>query len=170
MEHGSAPTWSFLIPLLFIGLAIFRNARGRRLRISRLWVAPSLVLFGVVMAAIYQPRQSALAIGADVVALALGVGLGWWRARSISITIDPATHELTSRTSPLGMILLLAIFGVRYLMRGFAEQHAALFHMTVMEITDVFLALALGLVCAQRLELWLRARAMLADARAAKAA
>lgn len=46
---------------------------------------------------------------------------------------------------------------------------AVALHVTPMQLADVFLLLAVGLVCAQRAEMWLRARSLLRTARASSA-
>jgi hypothetical protein len=127
-----------------------------------------VVIIALIGLAISQtPPTSTLGIALDVAALILGAALGWWRGRFTHITIDPATHALTSKASIFGMVLILAIFAVRYLMRLYASESASLLHMPVADISDAVLILAVGLVCAQRLEMWLRASKLLAEARAA---
>jgi hypothetical protein len=74
---------------------------------------------------------------------------------------------ITSKVSPLGMLLILAIFGVRYLVRMVAPSEASVLHVTALDITDSFLLMAVGLVAAQRIEWLIRARRMLAEARSA---
>jgi len=161
-----APVWIYLIPLVFIGLAILRNARRRNLKIERLWIAPVIILAATLLTLSQQHMPGPAMIGGDVAALALGAMLGWWRGRFTKITVDPATHALTSQASPVGMILILAIFAIRMGVRSYATQNAGALHVSVTDITDAFLLLAVGLVCAQRLEIALRANRLLAEARA----
>jgi hypothetical protein len=158
----------YLLPLLFIGLAILRSSRARNLRIERLWVAPALILVATVLAFSHQRPPGTLMIGVDILAIGLGAALGWWRGRFTLISVDPATHALTSKTSAFGMLLLLAIFAIRFGLRGLAAENASALHVTVTDITDAFLLLAVGLVCAQRLEIALRANRLLSEARAAR--
>lgn len=158
--------WTYLIPLAFVGLAILRNARVRNLRIERLWIAPVIILAltGLALATGQQlpgPRMVAV----DVAALVVGAALGWWRGRFTKITVDRETHNLTSQASPVGMLLILGIFAIRFGLRSFAAQNAGALHVSVTEITDTFLLLAVGLVCAQRLEIALRATRLLNEAR-----
>jgi hypothetical protein len=160
----------YLVPLVVIAMVILRNARARRLRIETLWIAPLmiLVLVGLALSQEGMPTPAFLAI--DLAAVAVGALLGWWRARLVNITVNPETHELTSQASPLGMILILAIFAVRYGLRLYASENAASLHMPVNAIADAALVITVGLVCAQRLEIFIRASRLLAEARAAKAA
>lgn len=159
--------WVYLVPLIAIGLVILRNSRARRLRVETLWIMPVVIvaLIGLALAQEGMPTPTFLAI--DAAALVVGAALGWWRARLIHITVNPDTHELTSRASPLGMLLILGIFALRYGLRFYATENAASLHVPVNAIADAALVITVGLVCAQRLEIALRATRLLNEARAA---
>jgi hypothetical protein len=166
---AGAGVWVYLIPILVIGLVILRNARARHLRVERLWISPVLLLF--LTATTFSQQQhmpTPTMIGVDIAALALGATLGWWRGRFTKITVNPETHDLTSQSSPLGMLLVLAIMLIRQGVRSYATANAGALHVSVIDVTDAFLLLAVGLVCAQRLEMALRANRLLTEARAAK--
>jgi hypothetical protein len=158
--------WGYLFPLVFIAMALLRNARARNLRVERLWVAPLLIFVAVALSVSQQQTPAPLFAGVDALALVVGAALGWWRGRFTEIAVDPQTHALTSRTSPTGMLLILAIFAVRFGVRAYATQHAGALHASVNDVADAFLLLAVGLVCAQRLEIALRATRLLNEARA----
>jgi Protein of unknown function (DUF1453) len=159
-----APYWTYMVPLVAIALVILRNARARRLRIETLWIMPVVILVLVGLSFSQQGAPSPLVLGVDIGALAVGGLLGWWRARFTHISVDPATHQLTSRASPVGMLLILAIFALRYGIRLYAAQDAG--GLPVNAVADAALAVTVGLVCAQRLELALRATRLLNEARA----
>lgn len=167
---GPDGPWVYIIPVVVLALVVLRNVRARKLKIERLWIAPTilLVLAGAVLAT--QKPPSLMMATIYVVALALGALAGWWRGRLTHITIDPATHELTSKASPVGMLLIMSLFLVRRVAGSYAETHAADLHVSPLEVTDALLLLAVGLVCAQRLEIALRATRMLKDARSGAAA
>jgi len=168
--HGAAsnaPLWTNLLPLVFLGLVILRNARSRTLRIERLWISPALVMLLTVLSFAASPTPTPVGVAMDFVALAVGCGLGWWRARASRFTIDPQTHVITSKVSPAGMLLILGIFAARYLLRAFLSADATALHVSAVEASDSFLILAVGLVSAQRIEWLIRARRLLAEAKAA---
>lgn len=162
-----APAWVNLIPLAVLALVLLRNSRARKLRIERLWLVPVMMSLVTILVFVNSPPPSPVGIGMDLAAVALGVGLGWWRARASTFTIDPATHEITSRVSILGILLIAGIFTARYLLRAFLTSDSSLLHVSAIEASDSFLLLAVGLVSAQRIEWLIRARRMLAEARAA---
>lgn len=162
----TAPAWVYLIPLAMIALVILRNARARRLRIESLWIAPVIILALVGLSFSQEGMPTPLMLAIDIAALVVGAALGWWRARFTHITVDPATHALTSRASPVGMLIILGIFALRYGVRMYAAQNASALGVSANAVADAALVISVGLVCAQRLEIALRATRLLNEARA----
>ncbi len=162
----SAPVWTLAIPLVVIALVILRNSRARKLRIETLWISPVMILVAVAALFAQQGMPTPLMLAIDIAAIGVGAGLGWWRARFTHITVDPATHELTSRASPVGMIIILGIFAVRFGVRIYAAQSASSLGVSANAVADAALVVSVGLVCAQRLEIALRATRLLNEVRA----
>jgi len=162
----NAPAWANLIPLVVLALVILRNARARRLRIEAMWIAPTIIVALVAFDLYAQGQHTPTAIAVDVAGAALGALVGWWRARFTHITVDPATHELTSRASPLGMLILLLVFGLRFGLRAYVAQSGATLGAWATLLPDALLAMSVGLVFAGRLEIFLRASRLLNEARA----
>jgi hypothetical protein len=162
--HPASGPWVYLIPLLAVAMVVLRNARARKLSIERLWVAPLmvLVLTGLVFAA--QPAPSPALLAVDLAVLAAGALAGWWRGRLTRIAVDQRTRALTSRTSPVGMLLILGVFAMRYGVRSYGAETASALHVPALQVTDALMLFAVGLVCAQRLEIALRATRLLAEA------
>ena len=165
MTPSVAGPATYLVPAFAVAMIVLRNLRMRRLRIELMWIAPALILLGAAAALHAQPPRGIM-LAIDAAVLAVGAVAGWWRGRFTRITIDPATHALTSKTSPIGMLLILGIFAERYALRSYGAQTASLLHVSAVQITDALLLLAVGLVCAQRLEIALRATRLLKAARA----
>jgi len=161
--------WTYLVPLIIVGIVILRNSRARTLKIERLWISPAIIMLMAILAFSHNPPPGPIGLALDIGAVALGALLGWWRGRASTFTVDPETHVVTSRVSPFGMLLILGIFGLRYLLRGALSGEASVLHVTAAEATDSFLLLAVGVVSAQRLEWWIRARKMIDAAKRATA-
>lgn len=165
---GPDGPWVYIIPLVVLVLVFLRNARERKLKIERLWIMPTILLAIAAVTLAFQKPPSLLMIGVYLVAFALGALAGWWRGRLTNITIDPETHELTSKASMIGMILILGLMVVRRGVGAYAAANAESLHVSALEVTDALLLLAVGLVSAQRLEIALRATRMLNEARTAR--
>lgn len=156
----------FLIGLVAMGIIMLRNARGRKLRVERLWLYPSIMIAGVLTLIAADPPVEPLVIAALVAITALGAGIGWYRGKLTRIELNPETHELTSRASPVAMALILILFLVRYGLRSWLTgPEASLLHLGAARITDGFLLFTVGIVVTQRIEIWLRCRKMLAEAK-----
>jgi uncharacterized membrane protein SirB2 len=164
--------WATLLPVaIAFGLVILRNSRSRRLRIEAMWVAPVIIVAMIGLALYAEQSRGMLdltpvGIALDMAGVVLGAALGWWRARFTNITINPETHELTSRASPIGMVVILAILVLRTVVRTYAAENAGALGHWGPPLADALLLMSVGLVCAQRLELYTRASRMLAEARA----
>ena len=147
-----------------------RNAsRERPLQIERMWITPALLLV-VAFLTLTQTPLSGLGWLWLVPAFLVGGAVGFWRGRFTRVSIDPATHAMTSQTSQAGLYLVVGLMAVRIGLRSYLTLEASKLHLDVALVTDSFLMLAVGLVAVQRLEVWIRARRLLKEARAAKAA
>ena len=166
--NPNAPPWATLVPILVVvAIVVLRNARARNLKVERLWIGPLSIIVLAGLSFAQQPAvPSPAMIGLDVVALIVGGFLGWHRARFTRISVDPQTHALTSQASIVGILVILAIVVVRVGLRSFATENATALGVSVNDITDAFLVMAVGLVCMQRLEIYIRATRLLNEARA----
>jgi len=165
------------VPYLIAGLIVVgvlawrlrRMSQTHRLRLELLWVIPVIFIALGLLVVLQQPLQG-IAWAYVAVSLVVGAGFGWWRGKLMRIAIDPETHVLNVRASPAGMIFIVAIIAARFALRGVALGQASSLHLSIGVITDVFMAFAVGLMVVQRVEMFLRARRLLSEARAGRAA
>lgn len=151
-----------LVVGLILALRIRRMSKARPLTLERLWIVPTLyaVLVGALLV---QAPPSPGGWGLCVAALAVGAGLGWQRGKLMHLSVDPATHQLNQKASWGGLLFIVVLIAVR--MIGKAEGSAL--HLNVLLLTQAFGVMALGLFSAMRVEMYLRGKRLLAQARAA---
>jgi hypothetical protein len=162
---------SYLVPMAVVLLVVvLRNSRPRRLKIERLWLYPAIYAVLLVSAlAAAPPPVTPLSIGLLVAGLLIGGAIGWQRGRFTQIHIHPETHDLSSRASPIGLVFIFAVLVLRYAARDFLAGDATGLHLPIVAVGDAFIVLAVTMLSVQRLELWIRASRMLAEAKAGAA-
>jgi uncharacterized membrane protein len=159
----------YAIPILVIGIVLFFRfksmGKARPLRLERLWIVPAIYL---AVAALLFWEMTPHGLGWLWAALAFVVGgaIGWYRGAAMKIHVDPETHALNQTASPLALLVILVLIGLRYAIRAGAAYEAGLGNVDVALITDCLVAMALGLLSMTRLEMYLRGSRLLDEARA----
>ena len=95
-------------------------------------------------------------------ALVVGVGTGWQRGKLMRLTVDPLTHRLNQQSSPAALLFIVALILARRGLAFEAEQNGV----NVFTVTGILFAFAFGLLAATRAEIYLRAKRLLAEAKA----
>lgn len=152
-----------------LALRMRKLKRARPLRLERLWMLPAFYAAVVALLFGVHPPQGKVWLYA-LAALALGTLLGWYRGKLMHIHVDPQTHALTQQGSAAAMFFILALVALRYAGRSMMQTTMGNSPLVMIAASDVLLAFGLGFVAAQRLEMGLRARALLNDARNGSAA
>ncbi|MFL6856472.1 MAG: CcdC protein domain-containing protein [Allosphingosinicella sp.] len=170
--QGSAgaphPLIGYAIMAVILSLVLFFRVRrvnqARPLKVERLWVVPALYAL-IAVAAFAATPPDAAGWGMAAVAFALGAALGWQRGRMMKIEVDPETRGVTATQSPAAFLFIVVLIALRSGLREMAATgHGGLFHVSPSTITDLLVAFALGLLGVQRLEMYLRARRLIAEA------
>jgi hypothetical protein len=78
------------------------------------------------------------------------------------ITVDPVTHQRNQQSSPAALLFIVLLIVIRQALR----YEGAALGLNVLQLTGILLASGLGLFAATRAEMFLRARRLLAEARA----
>lgn len=97
-----------------------------------------------------------------VLALLLGAGLGWLRASTVRMSVDPATGKLMAQGSAVAIAFLFLLFVVRMALRYFLSSEASALGIRLIMADVLFVALAVGLLVARSAEMILRGRKLLA--------
>ena len=163
MHQAGPPVWvNYVVPVV-IALVLFLRLRGmrraRRLRLETLWIVPALYLAVFCFLTWEYPPVGALGWLELAAAAAVGAGIGWWRGGLMRVTIDPETHQLNQQSSPAALLFIIALILVR---QGLRYEGAAM-GMNVLKLTGLAMALMLGTFAASRLEIFLRAKRLLAE-------
>jgi hypothetical protein len=143
-----------------------RMSKVRPLKLEHLWIFPALyAALATYLYATHPPQGWGWAFCA--LALLLGAALGWQRGKFMRITVDPDTHALNQSSSPAAVLFIVALILARSAGRAALASGTgtAMLHLNAIAITDMLIAFGLGLFVLQRLEMWLRARRLLDEAR-----
>jgi hypothetical protein len=168
--QGSGQFYGLGLTLLIaVAVMAMRNRRPRRLRLEAMWIRPLiyLALVGFTFAAA-PPPQGALAISSLAVAFILGVGVGWLRGSMMRIDVHPETHDISAQASVVGMMLILGLLVLRTSLRN-AATTTSIAGLSATAITGCLILFAGAMMITQSLEMFLRARKLLAEAQAARA-
>ena len=162
------PLIGYIIMAVLLAIVLIVRVRRvnqvRPLKVEQLWIIPGIYLVLAILAFITTPPSGAGWL-ASAVALAVGAALGWQRGRLMRIDVDPETHRVTMVQSPAALFFIVILIALRSGMRGAMQSGGAgFFHMSPEMLTDILVAFALGLLAVQRLEMFLRARRLLAEA------
>jgi hypothetical protein len=166
--HPIHQTWlttilPFVIVAVVVALRLRSMSRERPLKLGTLWLIPIiyLLLIGWMFFAL-PPTPTGWVLAA--VGVAIGAVIGWHRGKMIRIERSAETGELRQKASPLAMLLLVALIVLKLGARAiFGDSAATQPGSSASLLTDAFIGFALGLLTATRLELYLRARRLLAS-------
>jgi hypothetical protein len=165
---GTNLTSIIITAVIVVAVLVMRNRRPRRLRLEAMWIRPLIFLALIASTAFLAPPPlTPVSVITIVLALVLGGALGWQRGRFMRIEVHPETHDITSRASPIGILFILAIFAARLGLRDVAYEARGV--PTALIATGLIL-FAGAMMIVQSLEMFLRARRLLGEAQAAKAA
>lgn len=151
------------IIVIVVGLRMRRMSQMRPLRLEMMWIMPA-ILSVVFLALLYAYRPANMDWLWIAAAAAVGAAIGWYRGKMMQIHVDPESHALNQKASPLAMLFILLIIGVRYGLRA----EAPALGLNINLVTDASVAFALGMFTAVRVEMFIRAKRLLAEAKAAK--
>lgn len=171
---AEARQWLGYLPLLIFAAVMFWRfrsmSRARPLRVSLLWIRPTLILciVGFALFGMHPALQGWLAFAGG---LAVGSLIGVQRARMVRLHIEGegAEARVMMRQSMVALLMILAIFVLRRLLffsLGATSTPTGHPGAGALLLTDGMLGFAAGLICVQGIVLWLRARALVAAHRA----
>jgi hypothetical protein len=162
---------SVVIPLLLAVPLLYwrmrRLARSRPLNLRRLWVGP--ILFVLLAAlALLGPQKGlhAAPVPQDWAIMAvvtlLGAAAGWHWGRVMAIEVHPGNGTPMVRGGQAAIPVLAALILLRTGLRYGAQMEAAAWHLNAVLIADASILFSVALFCVRNLEMYLRARRIMA--------
>lgn len=149
------------IVVIVMAFRLRRMGQMRPLKLESHWIVPAMYLVVAALMFWQLPPVGWVAI-ASAVGLAIGAAVGWQRGKMMHIHVDPDTHALNQKASPAAMFFLIALIAVRSAARGILGQDSGV---SPAMLTDPLIAFAFGMFTLTRLEMYLRARRLLEEAR-----
>ena len=169
MEAHAAPAWASYLPLVILaGVMLWRFRslnRARPLRPRRMLLVPLVysALVAALLVTLPPDRVGWIWFAGGLVA---GAAVGWQRARLMRLHLDPDSGAVMMRQSPAALILLVCIAALRRVFvpsgGGVDAGGGEALPAAALHLTDGLIGFALGMIVAQRIELWRRARALAA--------
>jgi len=141
-------------------------SRARPLKTETLWVAPA-IFAAITGLTLWQTPPSVSDAPWLAGVAVLGAIVGWYRGKMMRITVDPQTHALSQAASPLALLFLLAVFALRYGLRYLLGAEAHAWSISVNLLADAPLVFIVAMFALTRVEMFIRAERLLAEARAA---
>jgi membrane protein CcdC involved in cytochrome C biogenesis len=161
--HQTWASYAITIGIIVVVMAMRLRRAGqmRPLKLGSLWIVPVLYLAVAAIMFAQLPPTGWVAI-ASAAALLIGAAVGWQRGKMMHIHVDPETHALNQKASPAAMLFLVALIVVRMLARGIIGAEGAV---SSAMLTDPLIAFGLGMFTLQRVEMYVRAKRLLEEAR-----
>jgi Protein of unknown function (DUF1453) len=165
--HAQPNPLTYLIPVLVIlPLLYFRLRRMMKptpLKLNRMWIRPVIILCAGIAVIAAAPPPAADWFWFTLAAL-LGAVLGWQWGKLMAIDVDPEKGTLMTRGSQAALILMGLLIVVRFGLRAGVRMESAALHLDATMITDLFIVFGAALFGLRGLEMFLRARRVLAAA------
>ena len=92
-----------------------------------------------------------------------GAAGGWQLGRTMAIDVHPETGTLMVQSSPVGLMVLLGLVLVRMGLRTGVRMEAEAWHLNAALIIDMLIVFTAALFVTRSLEMYLRARRVMAD-------
>jgi len=155
-----------VIAVVVMGLRMQRMSRARPLKTETLWVVPAI--FAGFTALTFWQTPPTMSDAPWLVGVAIaGAIVGWYRGKMMRITVDPRTHALSQSASPVALLFLLAVFAIRYGLRYVLGEEARAWGISVNLLADAPMVFVVAMFALTRVEMFIRAERLLAQARAA---
>jgi hypothetical protein len=166
----------YFLPLI-VALAILyfrmrKMTKAQPLKRGRLWIRPAIILIAAVLILVMpQPGQHAVRhfLAQDWAWLGLAAGLGgiagWHWGRTMAIEVHPEDGTLMVKGGQLAILVMGALILFRIGLRTGLRLEASAWHLDMLLISDALIVFSASLFTLRAVEMYLRARRVMARAR-----
>lgn len=115
--------------IALLAVRVVRMSREQRFTPGRMWFIPGLFAVLTVWLIVFEGYTTLLDIALMLLALAIGLGIGWYQGTHTVVRVDHDRHAMFVKISPLGALIWIVVIvfrmGVRYLTGGFQPAPGA---------------------------------------------
>jgi hypothetical protein len=159
-----------ILPVLFLRMR--KMTKAQPLKLGRLWIRPAIILLaaGLVLF-LPQPGHHAVRhfLAQDWAWLALAAGLGgvagWHWGRTMAIEVHPEDGTLMVKGSQAAMLVIGVLILFRMGLRTGLSMEASAWHLDVLLISDALIVFSALLFTLRAVEMYLRARRVMGQAK-----
>ena len=148
-----------ILPLLYFRLR--KLMRPQPLKQNRHWIRPTIILLAGISVLVGAPPPVA-DVPWFLVAAGAGAVAGWQWGRLMAIHVDPDKGTLMTRGSQAALVVIVLLIAVRVGLRALLAVQGAAWHLDAVLITDGLIVFSAFLFGVRGLEMYLRARKILA--------
>lgn len=155
----------YLLPLLVGALLVRRAMRAqkpKRVRFTRLWLFPALLVLVTVPSLAHEPSPSLAVIVGTVAAGLAGAAIGWYRVHTLEFSIDSESGKISARATQFGALLIVGLIALRY---GADVALKKLGWDGGVYASNATLLFATAMLVARSIHTWIKARALQAASR-----
>lgn len=175
----------YILPLVVVIIVARRlmNNKPRKVKTNRIFWFPAFVIIATVLTLSFAPlpKPWLLWIPVDIAALVGGLVIGFLSAHHQEFTLDYDTGTITSKATPIGTIVVLALFAAKFGMRFVlpdvnGSPFSAMSYVpdsplpsaphsgpaSIMGWTDAGIILSAAMLFARAFTTWLRAQPLIA--------
>ena len=149
-----------LLPVLYLRMR--RMTQARPLKWQYLWVRPAilLVIAGLVLVSSPPPLAGLPWLGLAAIA---GAAAGWQWGRTMRIEMHPENGTMMAKGGQAAMLVVVVLVAMRLGLRSGLQMEAQQWHIDALLITDASILFSALLFGVRGLEMFLRARKVMAQ-------
>jgi hypothetical protein len=151
----------YFVPLLVAAILLrraMREQKPKRVRFTRLWLFPALLLLVTVPSVLHGPSPGILVSLAYLLAMGLGSALGWYRVHTLEFSLDSESGKVSARATQFGAVLIVGLIALRYGAEFLFKKLNLKAGGGLVYATDAMMIFSTSMYVARSIHTWIRAR------------